>query len=153
MFSLRTITPLAHPGNPGHQPHPGQQHTGNNAHNKKSKTQTQNKPLNKTHAKTPTEINCADKPRTNAQRRSERMRPENDPPFLSPTKITSPSNLRPSVQFPCQTRADHRSVWNDIGRIQPNHQHNNCCKRLVEAIGTRGWLVFSLVDAHLQFTS
>jgi hypothetical protein len=44
----------------------------------------------------------------------------------------------------CWTRADHRSVWTDIGQIQPTKQHNNCSIRLVEGIGTRGWLVFSL---------
>jgi hypothetical protein len=52
-----------------------------------------------------------------------------------------------------RTRADHRSVWTDIGQIQPTNQHNNCSTRLVKAIGKRGWLVFSLEDAHLQFTS
>jgi hypothetical protein len=65
------------------------------------------------------------------------MRPENGPPFLSLTKIKMPSNLRPNVQFPCQTRTDHRSVWTDIGWIQPTNQHNNCSTRLAEVIGMR----------------
>jgi hypothetical protein len=67
------------------------------------------------------------------------INPEHCPSFLSPKM---PSNLRPHVQFPCQTRADHRSVWTDIEGNQSSNQHNNCFTRPMESIETQFCIVF-----------
>jgi hypothetical protein len=72
------------------------------------------------------------------------MNPEHCPLFCPRPKSKLCQISGHTFNSACQTRADHRSVWTDIGRIQPTSQHNNCSTRLVEAIGTRGWLVFSL---------
>jgi hypothetical protein len=54
------------------------------------------------------------------------MRPENDPPFLSPTKITSPSNHWPSVQFPCQSWcANHTQVFMERKWLNSTNQPTN----------------------------